>query len=184
MARPRGSILELIACRRDGVCQPAVLARAHLRLEDFRERHLICSPGLQKLWSIRKLHHGNSIAILNGGNESQGNRARNICIFQTELIAGIEQQENVDRQALNAANLLRHAVLKHEHVIYYQGWIIVSILIESDDGQAHFFSKYANRLLLFGFGRELRGRRWLCGRVLRASGSGRNENQSERKDSW
>ena len=119
--------------------------------EYFCDRRLIRGKSLQKLWPFGELHNCYSIAIVNAGNKSQRNRARNICILQTELIPGIEQQEHVNRQALNAANLLRDAVLKDEHVIYYQGWIIVSILIESYYRQAHLFGEYTNGLLIFGF---------------------------------
>ena len=47
----------------------------------------------------------------------------------------------------NTPDLLGHAIFKDEYVIELERGIVVPILIESDDRQAHFFGKDFDRIL-------------------------------------
>ena len=75
-------------------------------------------------------------------------------VFQSEFVAGIEQQQHVGRQVLNASDLLRLAIFKYEDVLNFECWIVMTIRIGCGHGKSDFFREHTHWFLIFSL------RRW------------------------
>ena len=151
-----GLIGQQLRRRRHRFENSGTFTREQLRLQYARDLIHVIGPRLQQLCLIGRLQHCDAIAFRQARDEFQcGISGRAGFLRQPAqpiaVAPGVQNQQNVCRNVAHASDLLRLAVFQHQHIINFQGRIVMTVLIRGGDRQAHLFCENPHRLLTFGF---------------------------------